>query len=251
MPIVPRGLVPLFVGCAFVGCTLVACSQSQAPSQAPAAGTAAAPVVDAQQTKSLALYRQLQQQQAWELAAPIGKEIVDKYPGSAAAKEVQETLADATAKASALATKHRLTALWIYQSGKESGGDQITASIYSSDQSADKRVRLILRRHSDWGQSVYLFGGGKGFECRGTCSLSAHFDDRAQKLAAYLPETGEPALFLKDDKGFIAKLAGTQKVTIDVTEKGKPPRTLVFEVGGYDAAKFPMLEKKPSGKKAK
>ncbi|HEU4665207.1 MAG TPA: hypothetical protein VFS55_14355 [Dokdonella sp.] len=226
---------------------VAACSPSQPP---PNAGTPAAPAAapassaaDAQQAKSLELYRTLRKEQQWELAAPIGKEVVDKWPGSAAAKEVQETLADATAKASELVSRRRLAALWSYQSGKESGGDQLTASIYSSDFAADKRVRLILRRHSAWGQSVYLFGGGKGFECKGTCSLSARFDDKPQKIAAYLPDTGEPALFIKDDKGFIAKLPGTQKLAIDVTEKGKPPRTLTFEVGGYDAAKFPQLAK--------
>ena len=227
---------------------VAACSPSQPPSTAaPGAAPAApatAPAADAQQTKSLELYRTLRKEQQWELAAPIGKEVVDKWPGSGAAKEVQETLADATAKATEIAARRRLVAMWSYQAGKESGGDQVTASIYSSDLAADKRVRLILRRHSAWGQSVYLFGGGKGFECKGTCSLAARFDDKPQKIAAYLPDTGEPALFIKDDKGFLAKLAGTQKLSIDVTEKGKPSRTLVFEVGGYDAAKFPLLAKK-------
>lgn len=227
---------------------LAACSPSPPPSDGtgPANGASgtAPPMADAQQLKSLELYRTLRKEQQWELAAPIGKEVVDKWPGSAAAREVQETLADATAKATEISSRRRLVALWSYQSGKESGGDQVTASIYSSDLAADKRVRLILRRHSAWGQSVYLFGSGKGFECKGTCSLAARFDDTPQKIAAYLPDTGEPALFIKDDKGFLKKLAGAQKLSIDVTEKGKPSRTLVFEVGGYDATKFPSLAKK-------
>ena len=222
---------------------LGACSSSQAPQPAaPAAAPApAAPVVDAAQAKELALYRQLLQGEQWELAAPIGKEVVEKYPGSVAATEVQKTLDDVSAKATAAITKRRLTALWIYQSGKESGGDQVTASIYSSDQNPDARVRLILRRHSKWGQSAYLFGGGKGFECKDVCNLEAKFDDKPVKLAAFLPDTGEPAIFIKDDKAFIAKLDGAQKLTIKVAEKGKGARTLTYEVGGYDAAKFPQL----------
>jgi hypothetical protein len=223
---------------------LAACSPSQPPAPPTTTTTAAAPVADAQQAKALEAWRQMLQQQQWEFAAPVGKEIVEKYPGTAAAQEVQKDLADVGAKAAAVVTRRRLVALWSYQAGKESGGDQVTASIYSSDVSADKRVRLILRRHSAWGQSVYLFGGGKGFECRGVCNLAAKFDDKPQKVAAYLPDTGEPALFIKDDKGFIAKLAGTQKFSVEVTEKGKASRTLVFEVGGYDAAKFPPLAKK-------
>jgi hypothetical protein len=55
------------------------------------------------------------------------------------------------------------------------------------------------------------------------------------------PDTGEPAIFIKDDKAFIAKLAAAQKLTIKIVEKGKGQRTLTYEVGGYDAARFPQL----------
>jgi hypothetical protein len=220
---------------------LGACSDSPAPS--PSAPTA--PVADAQLTTALNLYRKLQQGKSWELAAPVGQDIVATYPGSTAAKEVQGTLSDTTAKAAAVATHRRLQGLWLYQSGKESGGNQSTASIYSNDAVAADRVRLILRRHSVWGQSTYLFGGGKGFECRGTCSLKVRFDEQpAQRIKAYLPPTGEPAMFISDDKVFIAKLEHAQKTSIDVAEKARGARTLVFEVGGYDAARFLLLPKK-------
>jgi hypothetical protein len=220
---------------------LGACSKS--PDATSVATPAPAPVANAQMSKALDLYRTLRQEKNWELAAPIGQEIVTKYPGSAAAGEVQQTLADAQAQATALTTQRRLQRLWSYQTGKESGGEQSTASIYSSDTSGD-RVRLILRRHSAWGQSAYLFGSGKGFECRGNCSLATRFDEQSQHIKAYLPPTGEPALFISDDKALIARLHGTQKLSIDVIEKGKAPRTLVFEVGGFDPDKFQPLAKK-------
>ncbi|WP_300614727.1 hypothetical protein [Dokdonella sp.] len=219
---------------------LAACSQSQPP---PAAVPAAPPASQTQGKKELELYRQLLEQKSYELAAPIGAEIVQKFPQSDAAKEVQQTLADITAKAGEDAARRRLERLWSYQASKESGAEQIHASIYSSDVAADARVRLILRRHAEWGQSVYLFGSGKGFECKGLCSLDASFDDKPTKLAAYLPDTGEPAIFIKDDKAFIAKMAAAKVFTVKVTEKGKAPRTLKFEVGGYDASKFPPLKK--------
>jgi len=221
---------------------LGACSKSEAP--APQAAPAV-PAIDAQGQKELELYRKLQLEKSYELAAPIGKEIVAKYPQSAAAKEVQITLADASAKADAITTQRRLERLWSYQSSKESGGDQNTASMYSKDAVVADRVRLVLRRHSAWGQSAYLFGNGKGFECGGGCSLNIHFDDQPPKrMKAYLPETGEPAIFISDDKAFIERLDAAQTVSIDVTEKGKGARTLVFEVGGFDAAKFPPVKKK-------
>lgn len=222
---------------------LVACSRAPEPAATPA--PAAPSAAEAQAAKELALYRNLQQQGSWELAAPIGKEIVARFPQSAAAKEVSETLADTTAKATAMSRRRRLERLWSYQSGQESGGEQNTASIYSDDANAAERVRLVLRRHSEWGQSTYLFGSGKGFECRATCILAVRFDEQpAQKFKAYLPQTGEAAIFISDDKGFIAKLAAAQKIRIGVVEQGKGPRTLTFEVGGFDPAKFPPLAKK-------
>ncbi|HEX5124206.1 MAG TPA: hypothetical protein VFV97_13240 [Rhodanobacteraceae bacterium] len=223
---------------------LAACSDKSAQPPAQAAAAAQQPAQTAQAAKSLEMYRQLLQSASYELAGPIGQEIVAKYPGSPEAKEVQETLTDTLAKAEAITSRRRLERLWIYQSGKESGGDQTTASIYNSQPGTD-HVRLILRRHSQWGQSVYLFGSGKGFECGKSCTITTHFDDLPpDKIKAYAPPTGEPAVFITDDKAFISKMDKAEKVAFDVTPKGKTPETLVYEVAGYDGAKFGMPEKK-------
>jgi hypothetical protein len=216
---------------------VVACS----PSPPPASEAAPPPAAVAGQ-KELELYRTLRAQGSWELAAPIGKEIMERFPGSAAADEVAQTLAETSAKGEAAVKQRRLERLWSYQAGKESGGDQVTASIYSEDRSAAERVRLVLRRHSDWGQSAYLFGSGKGFACRATCRIEVRFDDQPpRKLKAYLPETGEPALFIEDDRDFIARMEKAELVRIDIDDKDRGPRTLTFEVGGFDATKFPPL----------
>ena len=217
---------------------LAACSEKNAPAPAPNATASAQPAARSQAAKSLDMYHQLLQSNSYELAGPIGQEIVAKYPGTPEAREVKETLADTIAKAEAITTRRRLERLWIYQSGKESGGDQTTASIYNSQPVAD-RIRLILRRHSQWGQSVYLFDSGKGFECGRNCTITARFDDAApEKLKAHLPETGEPAIFISDDRAFITKMAKAEKISFDVTPKGRTPETLVYEVGGYTADKF-------------
>jgi hypothetical protein len=224
--------------------SLAACSDKSSAPVAPARAPNAAPAADAQATKSIEMYRQLLLSKSYELAGPIGEEIVQKYPNTAAAKEVQETLADTSAKATAIASRRRAERLWIYQSGKESGGDQNTASIYANGNAAD-RVRLVLRRHSAWGQSAYLFGSGKGFDCAKACAMQVRFDEAPpQRIRAHLPETGEPAIFISDDRAFIAKLSKAQKVSIDATLKGKGAQTLVFDVGGYDPEKFPTPKKK-------
>lgn len=225
---------------------IAACSGNGAPAPAASPPKVTAPTPDrAMATKSLEMYHQLLQSKSYELAAPIGQEIVAKYPGSSEAKEVQQTLMDTVAKATAITARRRLERLWIYQSGKESGGDQTTASIYSSEPTSGERVRLVLRRHSAWGQSVYLFGSGKGFDCERDCALAVRFDDvPAQRMKAHLPETGEPAIFISDDRGFIARMNKAQKVSIDALVKGKGKQTLVFEVGGYDSDKFATPAKK-------
>jgi len=51
-------------------------------------------------------------------------------------------------------------------------------------------------------------------------------------------------MFITDDRGFIAKMAKAQKVTMDVVLKNKGNQTLVFEVGGYDPEKFVSVVKK-------
>lgn len=236
-----RRILPLLLSLAVVACA----PPGPTPEEQAAAAAAA---VEAQANKALELYRTLLKEQSWELAAPIGQEIVDKYPASAAAKEVSATLADARAKGEAVTTRRRLQQLWIYQSGEESGGQQNVASIYSGDAIESSRVRLVLRRHTDWGQSVYLFGSGKGFECRGNCSLDARVDGKPRKIRAYLPATGEPALFIRDDKAFLATLEQARRIELDVAEKDRKPRTLVFEVGGFDASKWPQPAK-PAAKK--
>ena len=40
-----------------------------------------------------------------------------------------------------------------------------------------------------------------------------------------------------------ATLEGARRIELDVRENGKPPRTLMFEVGGFDASRWPVPAK--------
>ncbi|MGA9420893.1 MAG: hypothetical protein WBW61_00920 [Rhodanobacteraceae bacterium] len=226
---------------------LGACSQSSNSPQDHRRGQAdtAAQAAQAQANRELAMYRVLLAKKNYELAAPIGQEIAARFARTSAAVEVRKTLADVVAKAKAGSEQRRMKRLWSYQSATESGGVQNTASIYSSEpQGLNDRIRLVLRRHSQWGQSVYLFGHGAGFVCSGKCRLAVRFDDKpVQRFKAYLPPTGEPALFIEDDARFIGEMQKSRKVSLDVTLKGKGRQTVVFEIGGYDASRFPELPK--------
>lgn len=214
------------------------CSGSSGGNAPTAAGTAAAPA-NPRATDDLNTYRELLRIGNDQLATTMGHQIEDRYPGSAAAKEVAQSLPRIEARYLANAEKNRLAALWTYQTAPMAGGIQSTAAIFNSTPTDIEHVRLVLRKHTSWGQSVFLYGSGKGFVCKGVCTLAASFDGKRHPLKAYLPPTGEPAIFIKDDVGFIAALRKAKKIVIPVVLKdGDRKVDLLYEVGGYDPAKW-------------
>ncbi|QWT19140.1 hypothetical protein KPL74_15475 [Bacillus sp. NP157] len=221
-----------------------ACSQQQgqAPDQQP---QAAANDANADAAKKLEIYQQLLKLHNDGPAVQIGHEIVDKYPDSPAAAEVKKTLDPLEQNYKATTEKNRLASLWLYQVSPMQGGTQSTATIQSSHPTGEEQVRLILRRHSDWGQSVFLYAvAGKGFVCKGDCSLKATFDGKAKVIKAFRPPTGEPALLFRNDAQFLKDLAGTKRLTIDVVTVSRGETTLTFDTGGFDGSKWQDVPKK-------
>lgn len=225
---------------------LAGCSQSGDQAQAPQ--QAQAPADDS--ASKLDTYRQLLRIGNDEMAVTMGKEIISRYPNSAAAQEVQQSLPAIEKRYTENSEKSRLAGLWLYQVSPMAGGTQSTATIYSSQPSGDDRVRLVLRRHTEWGQNAFLFNSGAhGFVCKGVCSIKATFDGKPGAISAFAPSTGEPALLFKDDKGFIAQLEKAKKITMDVTtQDGEKKETLVYEVGGFDADKWQPVTKQAKKK---
>lgn len=221
----------------FLALALAACSK-------PAPQAPTAPANSAAAESDLAGYRQLVAAGSNEIAVTMGREILRKYPGTPAAKEVEASIAKIQQAAKDSADAKRLAALWAYQSSTASDGKpQESASMYASEpRGKPQEIRLILRRHPAWGQSVYLFSYGKGFKCGSACTVTLKFGDAApEKWAAFAPETGEPAIFIKDDVKFLARLPGTKRLEIEATHRDEGPITLVFETGGYDAKQFKQL----------
>lgn len=225
---------------------LAGCSQSGDQAQAPQPAQAPAD----ESAQKLDTYRQLVRIGNDEMAVTMGKEIVSRYPGSTAATEVQQSLPAIEKRFTENSEKNRLAGLWLYQVSPMEGGTQSTATIYSSQPSADDRVRLVLRRHTAWGQNAFLFSSGHGFVCKATCTIKATFDDKPGSIKAFAPSTGEPALLFSDDKAFIAQLEKARKITMDVTlQDGEKKETLVYEVGGFDASKWQPVAKQSAKKK--
>ena len=223
-----------------------ACSKTPtAPSLDPAA--AAKADAEAKAAKELALYEQMRTGGTLDVAATLGNEILSTYPNTSAAAQVQKTIDDVRAKSARQMETQRLSRLWAYNSVPEAGGTQYSAAIPSKEAlPGNARIRLVLRQHPKWGQSVYLLLDNATFDCsRGCATLPVAFDGApAQRMKATIPPTGEPALFIDDDKGFIAKLEKSQKVSIDVTIKNVGAKTETFDVGGYDLSKMPNKPKK-------
>ncbi|KRE86201.1 hypothetical protein ASG75_08785 [Rhodanobacter sp. Soil772] len=224
---------------------LAGCSQQ---GSAPTAGQQQAQAQAADAARNLDTYRQLLRIGNDEMAVSMGKDIVKRFPDSDAAKEVQKTLPAIEKRYTEASEKNRLAGLWLYQVAPMAGGTQSTATIENSQPAGGERVRLVLRRHTSWGQSVFLYGSKPGFVCRGNCTIATTVDGKPVRIKAFAPSTGEPALMIRDDQAFIGMLRKAKKIDMDVTlVDGEKKQTLVYEVGGFDPAKWVAVGK--GGKK--
>jgi len=224
---------------------LAGCSQQ---GSAPTAEQQQAQAQATDAARNLDTYRQLLRIGNDEMAVSMGKDIVKRFPDSDAAKEVQKTLPAIEKRYTEVSEKNRLAGLWLYQVAPMAGGTQSTATIENSQPAGGDRVRLVLRRHTSWGQSVFLYGSKPGFVCRGNCTIATTVDGKPVRIKAFAPSTGEPALMIRDDQAFIGMLRKAKKIGMDVTlVDGEKKQTLVYEVGGFDPAKWAAVGK--GGKK--
>ncbi|MBS0558190.1 MAG: hypothetical protein JSR27_12320 [Proteobacteria bacterium] len=228
----------LFALCAAI---LAACSGGNAPPPVDPA-IAAKAAAEAKANKEAALYEQMRQNGSWDLAVSLGSEVLANFPGTAAAARVQQTIDETRTKAEVIANTRRLAQLWSYTATAEDGGTQYAAAIASKQapNQPNARLRLVLRQHPKWGRSVYLLLDNATFDCKGGCAtLPVSFDDgKPQRMKATVPPTGEPALFIDDDKGFIAKMEKAKTVDVGVKLKGIGEFNAEFEVGGFVADKW-------------
>lgn len=231
----PRSFAMLLCG----ALVLAGCSKQPDQAGASAAAPGQAQGKEAEAAQKLETYHQLLRINNDEMAVTMGHDILDRYPGTAAAKEVQQSLPPIEKRWKENSEKNRLAGLWLYQVSPMEGGTQSTATIYSSKPSGNDRVRLVLRRHTAWGQNAFLYGNGHGFVCKGNCTIASTVDGKSVGIKAFAPTTGEPALMIRDDKAFIAMLQKAKKISMNVTlQDGEKKQELVYEVGGFDSAKW-------------
>ena len=175
----------------------------------------------------------------YELAQAYANQLLHDAPDTVAAREVQATLADTGVRVDEARDKRRLAKLWSYNVElMEGGGDGVvrSASIYATPAAGDNGspVRLVLRQHPKWGRSVYLVLDKGEFDCAPGCKVSVKFDDApARPFAATKSDQNRQAMFIDDEKTIRDILDRIRVITVDTSVDGKP-RTLTFEVGGFD-----------------
>lgn len=178
-----------------------------------------------------------------DMALNFAEYILRTYPTTQVAAQIRPQADTLRAQVDAARETKRLADLWVYHSvdDKDAKGVVRTAYIYSKDpvgaelDGSEKRARLVLRRHPQWGDDVYLLADG-GFVCKGKCTVPVGIDDASSTAPAYLPETGEPAIFVENFKRFVAALPEAKTVTMDVVLQTGGAKTLEFEVGEYNPA---------------
>jgi len=182
----------------------------------------------------------------YELAQDYATQIMHDAPDTVAAREVQATLTDTGIKADEARDKRRLSQLWTYNAALlEGGGDNVihTAAIYATKDPNDINndevpVRLVLRRHPKWGRSAYLVLDHGQFDCAPGCKVPMQFDDQPpQMVAASKSDQNVHAMFIDDEETIRDILDKIRVITIKTSVDGRP-RTLSFEVGGFDRAQL-------------
>jgi hypothetical protein len=188
-------------------------------------------------------YEQARTAEQWDIALSYASQLQHLAPNSVPMREVQATLADTGIHADEVRDRRRLAALWAYNIEPVNyGADGVLVSAYLySDPKTDAEgtpVRLVLRRHPQWGRSVYLVLDKGEFDCAPGCKVSIRFDDQtAREFSATKSKQNRQALFIDDERTVRDMLDKIRVITIN-TQVGGAPRLLRFEVGGFDRVKL-------------
>lgn len=217
---------------------LTACDTGPTPEERQAALAARA---EAQAQEQLGNFNNAIAGRRPDMALNFADYILRTYPQTQVAAQIKPRADALREQVTAERETKRLADLWVYHSVDEAEAKGIvrTAYIYSKDpvgadlDGSQTRARLVLRRHPQWGDDVYLLADG-GFVCKGKCTVRVQFDDAAARdVPAYLPETGEPAIFVEDFKRIVAAMPDARVLTMDVVLKKGGATTLTFEVAQY------------------
>jgi hypothetical protein len=182
-------------------------------------------------------------------AERVGTRLRREHADSDAYRGLAPALDAVLARADALREEQRLRALWLYQAVAMPAGTQFSAQIAAMGSLPDGEdgavaaaspTRLVLRRHPEWGQSVYLLLDSSELRCGPPCSVEVVVDDQpARRMPGRPADSGQgPALFIESDEEFIALLPEAQRISIRLPRQGVIAPSYGFEVGGFEMGRF-------------
>lgn len=186
-----------------------------------------------------------------EIAHAYAVDVVSRYAATEAGRALAARLPELQKQASAIAERRRLEGLWTYHKVEdaEAGGTVYTAYIHGVTQGPGgaPQVRLVLRRHPSWGQSIYLLmDSGGDFACNGDCRIPLTVDDgeTRQILISRAKDNVPPAVFIEEDRKVLPIIEKARSLKIDLPLAGGSSREFVFEVS---ALKIDELGPPPKG----
>lgn len=222
---------------------LGACTDFEAERQAAAARAKA-------QAETVANQGSMQVKQALaageaERAYALARQVAEQFPDTAAGKQLATTLPALAKEAERVAEKRRLDSLWTYHAvdDEEAGGTVYTAYISGEqmDESAPTGVRLVLRRHPAWGQSVYLLmDSGGDFACADECQMpqSVNGGEARTILVSRAKDNVPPALFIEDDVAAAKTILGAKEIVLTIAHADGRNIDIRFEVSALDGGQL-------------
>ena len=227
---------------ASIALTLAACGPSE-EERRQAAEQQAAQAAEAQAADQYALYEQAREDGNWEIALSYAEFIRQTHPDSSVAGQLDTTYDDVAEQAEAVRESRRLEGLWVYHAVEEEGALSRTAYIYSEAPGRGiSPVRLVLRVHPEWDDSVYLLPEGETprFSCDNPCEVQVRFDDaEAADFEAMVSEpTENHAMFIDDFDGFLSAMDDAARVVVTIDTEDGEGVELAYEVAGFDREQF-------------
>ncbi len=171
-----------------------------------------------------------------EIAHAYAVDVVSRYAATEAGKALAQRLPELQKQAAEIAEARRLENLWTYHQvdDAEAGGRVYTAYIHSvAKGSGAPQVRLVLRRHPAWGQSIYLLmDSGGDFACQAECRVSWTVDgEQGQPLLISRAEGNvPPAVFIEEDRKVLPLIAKARALRINLPLADGGEREFLFEV---------------------
>jgi hypothetical protein len=174
-----------------------------------------------------------------QAALIYAEEILQRYPDSAAAARLRGELDTLREAAEQERESRRLAELFTYHAVEEGEATVYTAYIFGQPAAnPSPELRLVLRRHPEWGQNTYLLiGDGADFACRNECRAQLRFDDGDSEafVITRAKDVDPPALFLEEDQRVLDRIASARELELQVDLRGGKRGAWRFELGGFDA----------------